>query len=171
MARTPELALSDSRKAYGPWRILFFFTAAFFKSLRLIESIKLTATHFAAEEDWDLLAIYYDAIDHAGHVFMEYHPPAMAHVSEEDAAAFGSVIAGIYRFHDMLLGRLLDFVGPDTTVIILSDHGFCHDQLRPKVREHFRDPSKKFGAEMNPVAWHRLQGVFVAAGQALKRDE
>ena len=38
------------------------------------------ATYFAAEEDWDLLAVYYDAIDHAGHVFMEYHPPAMAHV-------------------------------------------------------------------------------------------
>ena len=30
------------------------------------------ATHFAAEEDWDLLAIYYDAIDHTGHGFMEY---------------------------------------------------------------------------------------------------
>jgi predicted AlkP superfamily phosphohydrolase/phosphomutase/tetratricopeptide (TPR) repeat protein len=129
------------------------------------------AIYFAAEEDWDLLAIYYDAIDHIGHGFMEYHPPAMAHVSAEDAAIFGNVITGMYRFHDMLLGRLLDMVGPDTTVILLSDHGFYHDHLRPNVREHFRDPSKKFGAEMNPVAWHRLQGVFAAAGQAIKRDE
>jgi predicted AlkP superfamily phosphohydrolase/phosphomutase/tetratricopeptide (TPR) repeat protein len=129
------------------------------------------AAHFAAEEDWDLLAIYFDAIDHAGHVFMEYHPPAMPHVSAEDATAFGGVITGVYRFHDMLLGRLLDLVGPDTTVMILSDHGFYHDQLRPQVQEHFSDPKKKFGTEMNPVSWHRLQGVFAAAGQAIKRDE
>jgi predicted AlkP superfamily phosphohydrolase/phosphomutase/tetratricopeptide (TPR) repeat protein len=129
------------------------------------------ATHFAAQEDWDLLAIYYDAIDHAGHGFMEYHPPAMAHVNAEDAALFGDVITCMYRFHDILLGRLLDLVGPETTIILLSDHGFYHDHLRPNVREHFRDPSKKFGAEMNPVAWHRLQGIFAAAGQGIKRDE
>ncbi len=129
------------------------------------------ATYFAAREDWDLLAVYYDAIDHAGHGFMEYHPPGMPHVSAEDGALFGNVINSMYRFHDMLLGRLLDLVGPETTVILLSDHGFYHDHLRPKVREHFREPSKKFGGEMNPVAWHRLQGVFAAAGRGIKRDE
>ena len=129
------------------------------------------ATHFAAQADWDLLAVYYDAIDHAGHSYMEYHPPAMAHVSEEDAAIYGNVINSMYRFHDILLGRLLDLVGPDTTVILLSDHGFYHNHLRPKVREHFRDPSKKFGVDMNPVRWHRLQGIFAAAGQGIKRDE
>ena len=129
------------------------------------------ATHFAAGEDWDLLAVYFDAIDQACHVFMEYHPPAMAHVSAEDARIYGQIVTGAYRFHDMMLGRLLDLVGPDTTVIILSDHGFYHDHLRPAVKEHSPDPSKKFGVEMNPVGWHRLQGVFAAAGQGIKRDE
>ena len=104
-------------------------------------------------------------------LYMEYHPPAMAHVSAEDAAIYGNVITSMYRFHDILLGRLLDLVGPDTTVILLSDHGFYHNHLRPKVREHFREPSKKFGAEMNPITWHRLQGVFAATGQGIKRDE
>ena len=129
------------------------------------------ATYFAAQDDWDLLAVYYDAIDHAGHGFMEYYPPAMPHVSAEDAALFGSVIDSMYRFHDIMLGRLLDLVGPETTIILVSDHGFYHDHLRPKVREHFREPSKKFGAEMNPEAWHRLQGIFAAAGRGIKRDE
>lgn len=134
-------------------------------------TLQNAATHFAAERDWNLLAIYSDAIDHAGHVFMEYYPPAMAHVSPEDASVYGDIITGIYRFHDMLLGRLLDLVGRDTTVILISDHGFYHDHLRPRVREHFREPAKKFGNEMNPVSWHRLHGVFVAAGQGIKRDE
>ena len=134
-------------------------------------TVQNAATFFAEEEDWDLLAVYSDAIDHAGHCFMEYHPPAMAHVSEKDAALFGGVMTGVYRFHDMLLGRLLDLVGPETTVLLLSDHGFYHDHLRPSVREHTDDPLKKFSEEMNPVAWHRMHGIFAVAGPGIKRDE
>ncbi len=129
------------------------------------------ATWLAARDDWDLLAVYYDAIDHTGHGFIEYHPPAMAHVSPEDAAVYSEVVNGMYRFHDMMLGTLLDLAGPDTTVLLLSDHGFYSDHLRPAVLEHFRDPAKKFGPEMNPVSWHRPHGIFLAAGKAIKHDE
>jgi len=129
------------------------------------------ATHLAEQDDWDLLAVYYDAIDHACHGFIEYYPPAMSHVSAEDAAIYAGVVPGIYQFHDMMLGRLLDLVGPETTVILISDHGFHCDHLRPEVAEHSRVPLDKFGAKMNPVAWHRPQGIFAAAGKALKRDE
>ena len=129
------------------------------------------ATWLAARDDWDLLAVYYDAIDHIGHTFIEYHPPAMAHVSAEEAAIFGQVVTGIYRFHDMMLGALLDLAGPEATVILLSDHGFYNDHLRPAVAEHFRDPKKKLSTEMNPMSWHRPHGVLVAAGKAIKHDE
>ena len=129
------------------------------------------ATYLAARDDWDLLAVYYDTIDHIGHQFMEYHPPAMAHVSAEDAGLYGGLVNCIYRYHDMMLGRLLDMVGQETTVILLSDHGFYSDHLRPAVGEHSRDPAVKISVERNPTAWHRPQGVFVAAGDAIKRDE
>jgi predicted AlkP superfamily phosphohydrolase/phosphomutase/tetratricopeptide (TPR) repeat protein len=129
------------------------------------------ATYLAARDDWDFLALYYDAIDHAGHQFMEYHPPAMAHVGAEDAALYGGMITCMYRFHDMLLRRLLDLVGPETTVILVSDHGFYSDHLRPYVREHSRDPAAKISIERNPTSWHRPHGIFVAAGQGIKRDE
>ena len=129
------------------------------------------ATELAARDDWDFLAVYYDTIDHAGHQFMEYHPPAMAHVGAEDAEFYGGVVNNIYRYHDMMLGRLLDMVGQETTVILLSDHGFYSDHLRPAVKEHSRDPAVKISDDRNPTAWHRPQGVFVAAGDAIKRDE
>jgi tetratricopeptide (TPR) repeat protein len=134
-------------------------------------SVQNAATFLAAGDDWDLLAVYYDTIDHAGHGFMEYHPPAMAHVDAEDARAFGSVMNNVYRFHDMLLGRLLDLAGPETTVLLLSDHGFHSDGLRPPVTQHTRNPQEKFGEKMNPVAWHREQGIFIAAGPGIRRDE
>ncbi len=129
------------------------------------------ATYLAAQDDWDFLAVYYEAIDHACHGFMEYYPPAMAHVSSEDAEIYGGVIPGIYQFHDMMLGRLLDLAGPETTLLLLSDHGFHSGELRPLVAEHSRVPLDKFGAKMNPVGWHRPQGIFAAVGQAIKRDD
>lgn len=134
-------------------------------------TVQNAAAYLAAGDDWDFLAVYLDTIDHAGHGFMEYHPPAMSHVGEEDAATYGYVVRGVYRFHDMMLGRLLELAGPDTTVLLVSDHGFYSDHLRPPVKQHTTDPLEKFGKSMNPVAWHAQQGVFVAAGPAIKRDE
>jgi tetratricopeptide (TPR) repeat protein len=134
-------------------------------------SVQNAATFLAAQDDWDLLAVYNDMIDHAGHGFMEYYPPAMAHVGDDDARAFGSVMPNTYRFHDMLLGRLLDLAGPETTVLLISDHGFHSDNLRPPVTEHTTKPDEKFGKKMNPVAWHREQGIFIASGPGIRRDE
>ncbi len=141
------------------------------KILAECATVQNAATYLAARDDWDFLAVYLDAIDHTCHGFIEYYAPAMKHVGESDAAIYGSVVEGMYRFHDMMLGRLLDVAGPETTVLLVSDHGFYSDHLRPQVPRHMRDPKDKFGQEMNPVAWHRPQGVFVAAGQAIKRDE
>lgn len=129
------------------------------------------ATHLAAQDDWELLAVYYDTIDHACHQFIEYHPPAMAHVSPADAELYGEVVNCIYRYHDMMLGSLLNLVGHETSVILLSDHGFYSDHLRPSIKEHTRDAAAKIGVERNPISWHRPHGVFVAAGEAIKHDE
>lgn len=134
-------------------------------------TVQNAAAYLAGGDDWDFLAVYLDTIDHAGHGFMEYHPPAMSHVGGEDAATYGYVVRGVYRFHDLMLGRLLELAGPDTTVLLVSDHGFYSDHLRPPVAQHTTDPLEKFGKSMNPVAWHAQQGVFVAAGPALKQDE
>lgn len=129
------------------------------------------ATHLAAQDNWELLAVYYDTIDHACHQFIEYHPPAMAHVSAEDAELYGEVVNGIYRYHDLMLGSLLDMVGQETSVILLSDHGFYSDHLRPHIKEHTREAVAKIGEERNPTSWHRPHGIFVAAGEAIQHDE
>ncbi|MBE7211100.1 MAG: alkaline phosphatase family protein [Gluconacetobacter diazotrophicus] len=134
-------------------------------------TVQNAATYLAEGDDWDFLTVYFNAIDHAGHGFIEYHPPAMEHVSAEDAATYGYIVRGVYRFHDMLLGRLLEVAGPETTVLIVSDHGFYSDHLRPPVSRHTADPLEKFGEAMNPVAWHAQQGFFLAAGEGIKHDE
>jgi len=82
-------------------------------------------------EPWDFMAIYYTAIDHFAHGFMPYHPPQMPYVTDEDFEMYKGVMTAAYRFHDMMLERLLQLSGDDTTVVICSDHGFQSGEFRP----------------------------------------
>lgn len=124
-------------------------------------SIHATTTHLMARGDWDLTAVYYEGIDRFGHEFMEFHPPRMPQVSPEDFEAYQHVMTGIYRFHDMMLDTLLQLAGDDTAVIVLSDHGYYSDHLRPDPREGCAGPTD----------WHRPFGMVAMQGPCIKQDD
>ena len=125
-------------------------------------SIHAAATHLLARDpDWDFAAVYYDAIDHFSHGFMRYHPPKLDWVTQDDFDLYSQVLAGSYIYHDTMLGVLLDLAGDGTTVILVSDHGFHPDNLRPR---HL--PNEPAG----PAAEHRPFGIFVAAGPGITED-
>ena len=88
--------------------------------------------------------------------------PSCSYVSDEQFELYKDVVTGAYRFHDMMLARLLELAGPDTTVILVSDHGFQSRDQRPQGVP--REPA-------GPAAWHREYGIFVAKGPGIKRDE
>lgn len=125
-------------------------------------TVHSAATALMQDEPWDFLGIYYDAIDRMAHAFMEYHPPRMAHVSEEDFARYSRVMTECYAFHDLMLGRLMKLAGDDTVVMIVSDHGFHCDHLRP---------AGSASVEKQPVAWHRPYGVLALWGPGIKKGE
>ncbi len=124
--------------------------------------INAAATALIQLEPWDFMAVYFDSIDHFCHGFMRYHPPHMQGVSEEDFDLFKGVVEGGYRYHDMMLGALLTLVDDETTVILISDHGFHPDHLRPA-----QIPIEPAG----PAAQHRDQGIIVMRGPGIKKDE
>lgn len=125
-------------------------------------SVHACATALIQEEPWDFMAVYYDAIDHFSHGFMKYHPPRRPFIAERDFELYQHVVASAYRYHDMMLATLLQLAGPDTTVILLSDHGFHPDHLRPDVI-----PDEPAG----PAAEHSPYGIFVMRGPGILRDE
>jgi len=125
-------------------------------------SIHSAATALMQNEPWDLMSVYYDAIDHFGHAFMKFHPPQRDHISDWDYRLFNYCVEAGYIYHDMLLGTLMDLAGEDTTIILISDHGFHPDDLRPAVLP--REPA-------GPAAEHRQFGIFVAKGPGIKKDE
>jgi predicted AlkP superfamily phosphohydrolase/phosphomutase/tetratricopeptide (TPR) repeat protein len=125
-------------------------------------SIHNAATWILKNEEWDFLSVYYNGIDHFCHAFMNYRPPRMEGISEERFEIYKDVVDGAYRFHDMMLETLLTLAGPDATVILVSDHGFHSDHLRPK-----RIPNEPAG----PAVQHRPFGIFCMKGPHIKKDE
>ena len=134
----------------------------FAKTLADTVSVHGAATALMQLEPWDFMAVYYDGIDHFGHGFMKYNPPKQEKISDEDFEIYKGVVEGGYRFHDMMLGAMLQLAGEETTVILVSDHGFHPDHLRPEDI-----PAEPAG----PAVEHRTYGIFVAKGPGIQKGE
>ncbi len=130
------------------------------KLIAKMSTIQAAAMQTMVREPWDFTAVYFDAIDHFGHTFMPYHPPAVEGVDPRDAELYGQCVVGAYRFQDMMLGAMMQAAGEDTTVIVLSDHGFHSQGLRPGT-DGYQDP----------VSWHRPFGVVAAAGPGIRQAD
>jgi predicted AlkP superfamily phosphohydrolase/phosphomutase/tetratricopeptide (TPR) repeat protein len=125
-------------------------------------SIHNAATWILQNEPWDFLAVYYNGIDHFCHGFMHFHPPRMQGIPEEKFEIYKDVVNGAYRFHDMMLQTLLTLAGSDVTVLLVSDHGFHSDHLRPRGI-----PMEPAG----PAVQHRQFGIACLKGSEIKQDE
>ena len=132
------------------------------KTITECVSIHSAATYLLDNQPWDFFAVYYDAIDHFCHGFMKYHPPRQEWISEEDFELYSNVISTAYHLHDQMLGTLLQKAGENTTVILMSDHGFHPDHLRPRSIPDF---------PAGPAVEHSHYGIFVMAGPGIKKDE
>ncbi|SPE24873.1 Type I phosphodiesterase/nucleotide pyrophosphatase [Acidobacteriia bacterium SbA2] len=72
-----------------------------------------------------LCACVFDATDRIQHMFWRYLDPNHPAVnSETDRRRFGGVIEDLYRRADDLVGRILERLGDDGVLIVVSDHGF-----------------------------------------------
>ena len=125
-------------------------------------SVEAAAQVAMAAGDWDVTMIFFEAIDTAGHHFMDCRAPRMEHVSERQVRMYGDVMDRVYEWHDEALGRLLEKAGADTTVILLSDHGFHSGQNRPNM--HGVSAAQREELESS---WHRPFGVLVASGPGI----
>lgn len=125
-------------------------------------SIGAAAIWLVDHQPWDFFAVYYDAIDHFCHGFMKYHPPRQSWIRERDYELYHNVVTMAYQLHDQMLGTLLNKAGQDTTAVLVSDHGFHPDHLRPATI-----PDIPAG----PAIEHRDLGVLVISGPGIKKGE
>jgi predicted AlkP superfamily phosphohydrolase/phosphomutase len=72
-----------------------------------------------------LCACVFDATDRIQHMFWRYLDPNHPAVSSEpDRRRFGGTIEDLYRRMDDLVGRILERLGDEGVLMVVSDHGF-----------------------------------------------
>ncbi|AUC83158.1 alkaline phosphatase family protein [Lacinutrix sp. Bg11-31] len=125
-------------------------------------SLHNAATNLMRTTEWDFMAVYYDFIDHFCHAFMKFHPPKLPSIPQDLFEIYNDCIFSAYRFQDMMLGRMLDLVDNDTTVIVMSDHGYESGNKRILKMPKY---------QAAPALEHRQFGMFVAAGPNIKKNE
>jgi len=110
-----------------------------------------------------LTAVYFEGIDMMGHRFQHCMPPRLPICSEHDFARYRDAVTSFYARQDELLGPILKAAGPETTVMVVSDHGFKTGEGRPVDLLPYTTEQ--------PVEWHDEEGVFLLSGPAARRGE
>lgn len=130
------------------------------KIIAEMSSVHAASTYLQENEPWDFMAVYHDAIDHFCHLAMKFYPPQLPGVSDEMFKRYNKVVESGYMLQDMMLERSLSLIDDDTAVMILSDHGFHCDHLRP------RKLPKEMAA---PAREHNPFGIFCMKGPGIKK--
>jgi predicted AlkP superfamily phosphohydrolase/phosphomutase len=102
--------------------------------------------------DWSLLIHIFTIPDRVSHGFWKVHEPGLHDGAGGENGEPGQFVRDVYRLVDQRMGLLLDEIGDDATVVLLSDHGFQ------------ADPSTGYGG-------HRIEGIFVASGPGIRPAE
>ncbi len=138
-------------------------------SLARTKSVEAITTALAAETRPDVVLAYFECTDSLLHRFWIFkESPAEIRerldghkIPSQDAAElkrrFGGVVEACYRDVDERLGRMLKALsGPETRVLVVSDHGFG----RPQKPHHLAD---------EPYSGDHLdEGVILAAGPGIE---
>lgn len=125
-------------------------------------SVHNAATNVMRTTEWDFMAIYYDLVDHFCHAFMKFHPPKLKQIPNHLFELYKDCVNSAYRFQDMMLERTMELVDEDTTVIIMSDHGYESGNKRILNMPKY---------QAAPALEHRQFGIFVAKGPNIKANE
>jgi len=110
----------------------------------------------------DLAAIYFEGTDAVGHLYADAQPPPMPWLTPARAAPASQVWDRFYATVDTAVGEILQHVDPkETTVLVVSDHGFKTGARRPDI------PSRGPLGNQAPL-WHRPEGVLLLWGRGVR---
>ena len=101
-----------------------------------------------------LMMVNYEGTDAVNHLFSPYHPPYREGISQTEFRKYWPVVANYYSEVDRLIGEWMNVLSDDTTVIVVSAHGYRWGKTRPRVSPVGRAA----------LADHRNPGVFIAYG-------
>jgi predicted AlkP superfamily phosphohydrolase/phosphomutase/Tfp pilus assembly protein PilF len=101
-----------------------------------------------------VMMMSYEGTDVVNHLFGPYHPPYREGMSQTEYRKYWPSVANYYSEVDRLIGEWMKVLSEDTTVMVVSAHGFRWGKTRPRTQP----------ANRSALADHRNPGVFIAYG-------
>lgn len=93
------------------------------KIFHVLEKRKKIAEYLMNLVNWDLFIVVFFYLDYIQHNFWGYMDPKHPLYYSEDAGLYRNVILDTYRKLDNIIGKLLQYVDKETSVLVVSDHG------------------------------------------------
>jgi tetratricopeptide (TPR) repeat protein len=110
----------------------------------------------------DLLMVYIEGVDSTSHLFGHlFRATGLSGELAEQQRRYGKAVEEMYGYADRLVGEFVDALDDDTTLVVLSDHGFMLGVLPD-------DPSKTRDMRRVSERYHRIDGVLYMYGNRVR---
>ncbi len=135
----------------------------FLWALATAESYRAVSLKLWREDRPDLLMTYVEGTDSVEHLFGHlFRAGKLAGELAEQQARFGNAVEQMYLYADRLLGDFMDAMDRDTTLVVVSDHGFNLGTTQD-------DPSRTRDMRRVSERFHSLEGIIYLYGNRVRR--
>ena len=140
-----------------------------------MDEVRASTLHELERRDWQLLVSVFTQTDRVSHMFYRFLDPAHPRYDAALAARFGDAILRTYQRMDEIVGEIVPRLGVETTLVVMSDHGFHSYKMGLNVNTWLRDhgylaqgvvpPGKENDDFFPGVDWDRTRAYALGTGQ------
>ncbi len=92
--------------------------------MEIMDKREAMTFHLLEKKEWDLFVSVFSETDRVQHMLYRLIDPSHPRYDSTLAASYGDAVAKVYRRMDEIVGKTLDRIPEDATLLVLSDHGF-----------------------------------------------
>jgi len=131
-------------------------------ALATAQSYERIGLYLWKEEHPDLLMVYVEGTDSVAHLFGHlFRAQGLAGELAAQQQRYGDTVEAMYRYADEILGKYMAAMDDQTTLVVLSDHGFELGALP-------EDPSKLRDMRRVSEKYHRIEAILYLYGNRVK---
>jgi len=142
---------------------------------RTMDEVRAGTLRELDRRDWQLLISVFTQTDRVSHMFYRFLDPSHPKYDAALAVRYGDAILRFYERMDEIVGEVVAKLGPETTLVVMSDHGFHNFRMGLNVNSWLRDhgylvqgavpPGKENDDFFPGVDWGRTRAYALGTGQ------
>jgi tetratricopeptide (TPR) repeat protein len=131
-------------------------------ALATAETYRRVGLHLWRERRPSLLMVYIEGVDSTSHLFGHlFRATDLSGELATQQTKYGRAVEQMYLYADRVVGEFIDALDDDTTLLVLSDHGFQLGVLP-------EDPSKTRDMRRVSERYHDIEGILYMYGNRVR---